>query len=59
MNQVFAFGAFVLGIAGIVLFLIGVFTTNPGMVLAAWILILAFTIIAFHTGINDFKEHHK
>lgn len=59
MNQVFAFGAFVLGVTGVVLFIVGVFTENPTAVLIAWLLILAFIVTAWHAGINDYKERNK
>jgi hypothetical protein len=59
MNQVLAFGAFIFGVAGIVTFIIGVFTTNPPLVLVSWIFILTFIVIAFHSGRNDYKERKK
>lgn len=57
MNQVFGFGTFILGVATIIVFLVGVFTTNTGLVLAGWILAIAFFVILFHAAPT--KENHK
>jgi hypothetical protein len=56
MNTILAFTAFILGVAGATLFIIGVFTTNPVTVLIAWLLILAFILTGWHAGVRDYQQ---
>ena len=55
-GPVAAFGAFVLGVVAIITFVIGVFASNQHFVLAGLILVLAFFVVAFHVGENDFRH---